>query len=206
MTIKEFDVQPLFAVPYFRASLSHAITKEQVEYIKNLKMVPNQQNLISENLSIFNDPKLASIKKAVQNALDVYASEVMGISQKLYVTQSWSLINQPNIGMHNHSHSNSIVSGSLYYAELPSPVSRMVFDKYTTYRQLVINPSTDKQNIFNTPINVVTPRTHEILLFPSELTHQVEPNLSDKPRYSIAFNCFVKGKLGDLRDVSQLQL
>jgi ectoine hydroxylase-related dioxygenase (phytanoyl-CoA dioxygenase family) len=52
----------------------------------------------------------------------------------------------------------------------------------------------------------VTPKTHDILLFPSDLTHQAEPNLSDKPRYSIAFNCFVKGKLGDLRDESQLNL
>ncbi|GAA0853808.1 TIGR02466 family protein [Aliiglaciecola litoralis] len=206
MTIQNFDVQPLFAIPYFRANLSHAISKEQIEYIKSFKMLPNQQNMISENLSIFEDPKLASIKKAVQEALDIYAKEVMGIEQKLYVTQSWSLINNPNIGMHTHSHSNSIVSGSLYYAELPAPVSRMVFDKHTTYRQLVINPSNDKQNIYNTPINVVTPQTHDILLFPSELTHQVEPNLSDKPRYSIAFNCFVKGKLGDLRDVSQLTL
>ncbi|GAB5380030.1 MAG: hypothetical protein Alis3KO_15740 [Aliiglaciecola sp.] len=206
MSLTQFDVQPLFAVPYFRASLADAISKEQVEYIKSFKMLPNKQNLISENLSIFEDPKLASIKKAVQEALDVYAKEVMGISQKLYVTQSWSLINQPNIGMHTHSHSNSIVSGSLYYAELPSPASRMIFDRHTTYRQLVINPAQDKQNIYNTPLNVVTPKTHEILLFPSDLTHQVEPNMSDKPRYSIAFNCFIKGKLGDFRDVSHLVL
>jgi uncharacterized protein (TIGR02466 family) len=206
MTIENFDVEPLFATPYFRANLGDAISKGQIDLIKNFKMIPNQQNLISENLSIFEHPQLTSIKKAVQEALDLYAKKVMGIAQKLYVTQSWSLINQPNIGMHNHSHSNSIVSGSLYYAELPSPVSRMVFDKFTTYRQLVINPSRENQNIYNTPINTVTPKTHDILLFPSDLTHQVEPNLSDKPRYSIAFNCFVKGKLGDLRDVSQFNL
>ena len=206
MTIENFDVEPLFATPYFRANLNDAISREQIDLIKNFKMIPNQQNLISENLSIFEHPKLVSIKNAVQEALDLYATKVMGITQKLYVTQSWSLINRPNIGMHNHSHSNSIVSGSLYYAELPTPVSRMVFDKYTTYRQLVINPSKENQNIYNTPVNTVTPRTFDILLFPSDLTHQVEPNLSEKPRFSIAFNCFIKGKFGNLRDVSQLTL
>lgn len=206
MTIAHYDVQPLFAVPYFRADLSSAISRKQIELIKNLKMVPNQQNLISDNLFIFDLPELASIKQAVQEALDLYAEKVMGIKQRLYVTQSWSLINQPGIGMHTHSHSNSIVSGSLYYADLPSPVSRMVFDKHTSYRQLLLNPESDKQNLYNTPVNVITPKTSEILLFPSELNHLVEPNLSDKPRFSIAFNCFVEGKLGDLRDVSQLNL
>ena len=107
----DFKVQPLFAIPYFRTNIGHAITEEQVNYIQALKMVRNQDNLISENLYIFEDPQLASIKAAVQEALDCYASEVMGISHELYVTQSWSLVNHQNVGMHTHSHSNSIVSG-----------------------------------------------------------------------------------------------
>lgn len=204
--VQNYDVQPLFAIPYFRTSLKSAISPEQVSFIKNLKMVNNQQNLISENLYIFEEPELKSIKDAVQEALDIYAKEVMGIEQKLYVTQSWSLVNQPGVGMHTHSHSNSIVSGSLYFAQLPSPVSRMIFDKHTTYRRLEINPVKERQNVFNTPINVVTPQSHDLLLFPSELNHMVEPNMSSQPRYSIAFNCFIKGKLGHYRDVSELIL
>ena len=82
----------------------------------------------------------------------------------------------------------------------------MVFDKHTAYRQLVLNPLKEKQNIFNTPLNVLEPKDNEILMFPSELTHQVEPNMSKERRYSIAFNAFVKGTLGDFRDVSQLTL
>jgi len=44
------------------------------------------------------------------------------------------------------------------------------------------------------------------LLFSSRLTHMVEPNGSDKLRHAIAFNTFVKGKLGNYRDVSELML
>ncbi|XOV77392.1 MAG: TIGR02466 family protein [Aestuariibacter sp.] len=204
--VQNYDVQPLFAIPYFRTNFKNLISAEQVAFIKNLKMVQNQQNLISENLYIFEEPELKGIKDAVQEALNIYAKEVMGIEQQLYVTQSWSLVNQPGIGMHTHSHSNSIVSGSLYFAELPSPVSRMVFDKHISYRRLEINPSKERQNVFNTPINVVVPKTHDLLLFPSELNHMVEPNMSNQPRYSIAFNCFIRGKLGHYRDVSELIL
>lgn len=201
-----YEVKPLFAEPFFRANIAHAISDEQISYIKKLKMTKNQSNLISENLYIFEDPALKSINEAVHQALDVYASEVMGITQKLYVTQSWSLINHPNVGMHGHSHSNSIVSGSLYYCDMPTPVAGMVFDKHRTYQQLELVPEQDKRNIFNTPLNLVTPDSGEVILFSSSLQHLVESNGSDKPRYSIAFNSFIKGKLGNFRDVSELEL
>ena len=206
MAITEYDVQPLFAEPFFRTNISDAISDEQIDYLKNLKMRKNKSNLISDNLYIFEEPELKSIKDAVQEALDVYAGEVMGITQKLFVTQSWTLVNNPNVGMHGHSHSNSLISGSLYYCELPQPVASMFFDRHNTYQQLQLNPEQEKQNIFNTPLNVVTPETGEVILFSSGIQHFVEPNTSNQPRYSIAFNTFIKGKLGEFRDVSELTL
>ena len=206
MAITEYDVQPLFAEPFFRTNISDAISDEQIDYLKNLKMRKNKSNLISDNLYILEEPELKSIKDAVQEALDVYAGEVMGITQKLFVTQSWTLVNNPNVGMHGHSHSNSLISGSLYYCELPQPVASMFFDRHNTYQQLQLNPEQEKQNIFNTPLNVVTPETGEVILFSSGIQHFVEPNTSNQPRYSIAFNSFIKGKLGEFRDVSELTL
>src|SRR5438477_4562418 len=127
MTVASHEVYAMFAEPYFRASIAGSITPEQIKFIQNLKMVRNPENLISENLYIFEEPELKSIKQAIQEVLDIYAREVMCIPQQLYVTQSWSLVCEPNAGMHGHSHSNSILSGSLYYCELPSPPSGMVF-------------------------------------------------------------------------------
>jgi len=121
------EVHPLFVEPYFRANIAGAISPLQVEFIQNLKMVKNPENYISENLYIFEEPELKSIKDAVQEILDIYARDVLCIPQSLYVTQSWSLTNTNNMGMHAHSHSNSILSGSLYYCELPSPPSNMVY-------------------------------------------------------------------------------
>jgi len=69
-----------------------------------------------------------------------------------------------------------------------------------------LTPDDDKKNIYNAPMNVITPRKHEGLLFPSGLQHFVEPNQSVLPRHSIAFNTFLKGQLGDYRDVSELTL
>ena len=202
----KYDIQPLFATPYLRANISDAISAEQIEHIKNLKMIKNRDNLISEDLYIFDHPELKSVSDAVQEALDAYATEVMGISQKLYVTQSWALANPPGAGMHAHSHSNSLVSGSLYYCSMPLPISRVIFDRHTSYQRLELNPGRDKQNLYNTPVNVITPEAGEVLLFPSEVNHMVERNGAQETRCVIAFNAFIKGKLGDYRDVSELSI
>jgi len=206
MAIENYEIQPLFAEPYFKADIGYSISDEQIAYIKGLQMVKNRDNLISENLYIFEEPELQSIKVAVHEALDLFAAEVMGIEQKLYVTQSWSLINNPSVSMHGHSHSNSIISGSLYYCDMPSPVANMIFDRHKTYQQLELNPEKSKQNIYNTPLNVLTPSRNALFLFPSGVQHFVETNASNKLRHSIAFNTFIKGKLGNYRDVSELML
>jgi len=197
MAITEYKVEPLFAEPVFRANIAHAISAELVE---------NRDNLISEDLYIFEHPELASLKEAVHEVLDIYASEVMGIDQRLYVTQSWTLINHPNSGMHGHSHSNSVISGSLYYTKLPDPIPSMIFDKNRGYQQLEMTPERKRQNIFNTPLNVVTPAEKDVILFSSGLQHYVEQNTTNEPRYAIAFNTFIKGKFGTYRDVSELSL
>ena len=206
MAVVSHEVHPLFVEPYFRANIAGAISSQQIEFIKNLKMVNNLENLISENLYIFEEPELKSIKDAVQEVLDIYARDVLCIPQKIYVTQSWSLTSQPNVGMHGHSHSNSVLSGSLYYCELPSPPAAMVFTRHVSYQQIDLAPEPSKRNIYNSPINRITPKQDDVLLFSSRLTHMVEPNASNKMRHSIAFNTFIKGKLGNYRDVSELRL
>jgi uncharacterized protein (TIGR02466 family) len=201
-----YEVRPLFVEPFLRGNIAGAISPQQIEYIQKLRMVNNMENLISENLYIFEEPELKSIKDAVQEVLDIYAQEVMGISQRLYVTQSWSLTNSQNVGMHGHSHSNSVLSGSLYYCELPEPAANMIFTRHVTYQQIDLAPDRNKRNVYNTPVHGVTPKQNDVILFSSRLTHMVEPNPSNQPRHAIAFNTFVKGKLGVYRDVSELML
>ena len=206
MPIVSHEVYPLFVEPYFRANVAGTITPKQIAFIKNLKMVNNMENLISENLYIFEEPELRSIKDAVQDVLDIYAREVMCSPQKLYVTQSWSLTCNSQVGMHGHSHSNSVLSGSLYYCELPSPTASMIFTRHLSYQQIDLAPDASKRNVYNTPINRIIPKQDDIILFSSRLTHLVEQNASSVPRHSIAFNSFVKGRLGNYRDVSELVL
>lgn len=203
---RDYTVKPLFAEPHFVTNIADAISPKQIEFIKSIKMIENQMNHISEELYLFNRPELRSIREAVGEALATYAREVMGIAHVLEVTQSWALMNPPGVGMHAHTHSNSLVSGSLYYAPMPNPPGNMVFERTNGYRQIEMEVKADKTNIYNTQRNAVVPKQGDLVLFSSSILHFVETNQSNQNRYSIAFNAFPRGKIGNLRDVSELKL
>lgn len=203
---REFSVKPLFAEPYFVTNIGDAISPAQVDFIKSVRMIQNQTNQISEDLYLFNRPELKSIKAAVDEALATYASEVLGVRQRLEVTQSWALMNPPGAGMHAHTHSNSLVSGSLYYAPMPDPPGNMVFERTNGYRQIELEMDQGRTNIYNTPRNAVVPKQGDLVLFSSAILHFVETNQSRDNRYSIAFNAFPRGTIGNFRDVSELKL
>lgn len=204
----KFDVQPLFIEPVLRVDVSEALTPDVVKTIKNLKMRQNRTNLISEDHYIFDKPELAGLKTAIHGALKIYAEQVMGLpsDQELYVTQSWSLINEPGIGMHGHSHSNSVVSGALYYETMPEPVAGMIFNRHTQYQQLELTPAPDRTNIYNAPLNKIVPKRGEVVMFSSRLQHVIETNMAQTRRYSVSFNSFIRGELGTMRDVNVLEL
>ena len=203
---RAFDVKPLFAEPYFVTNIADAISESQIKAIQSLTMIENQMNHISEELYLFERSEMRSIAKAVQDALDTYASEVMGGTHRLKVTQSWALMNPPGVGMHSHTHSNSIVSGSLYYTDMPDPPGNMIFDRHNGYRQIELDVQAEKQNIYNAPRNAIIPKRGDLVLFSSSVQHYVEPNRSMQNRYSIAFNTFVRGTIGSFRDVSELKV
>lgn len=204
MSAFKMSVEPLFITPLARVDLSSCLVASEVAFADNLKMVPNQQNLISEDLYILRRPELAKMAEAISAALQHYAEQVMGVDYQLEVTQSWAQQNLPGAGLHPHAHSNSIISGSFYYAELPDPPSRVFFDRSTAYQRLDLPPEQSRANLFNTKMNAITPKRGELLLFPSELNHMVEANPASKTRSVIAINSFVRGTIGNFRDVSEL--
>ena len=61
-------------------------------------------------------------------------------------------------------------------------------------------------NEYNAQQYAINPQNGLILLFPSEVWHQVNTNKSDKTRYSLAFNVMPVGVFGDVTSDSQVNL
>jgi ectoine hydroxylase-related dioxygenase (phytanoyl-CoA dioxygenase family) len=206
MTAFTHEVRPLFAEPLFRATISGAFSAEQIAWLQGLEMVHHSGNYISNNLYVLEQPEMRSAKAAIQEVLDLYARDVMCIPQRLHVTQSWALMQNPNASMQGHSYPNSVLSGLVYYDVLQAPGPNVLFSRHDTYQQIELVPDSDKRNVFNVPTTRVALKQNDVMLFSSRLTHLVEANRTGQVRCSLAFNTFVKGKLGSYREMSELTL
>src|SRR5690606_2821148 len=60
----------------------------------------------------------------------------------------------------------------------------------------------DAFNIYNCKSWGYTPKTNDVCLFPSVVTHSVDPNESSEDRWCLAFNVFVRGDIGVLHKIS----
>jgi hypothetical protein len=69
-----------------------------------------------------------------------------------------------------------------------------------------IKPETKDWNLYNSETWWFTVKTGDIILFPSSLTHMVETKEGDNTRISLAFNVFIKGTIGNNKNLTELIL
>ena len=79
-------------------------------------------------------------------------------------------------------------------------------DKIMFYRKdnEQLRLATDTYEPYNSYTWWIGIKTYDIILFPSSLTHSVEPVTSDETRISLAFNSFIKGVLGNNSELTEL--
>lgn len=104
---------------------------------------------------------------------------------KLDISNSWANINDKGAWNAPHLHNGCWYSGVLYiHADGDEGRITMI----DTHSKVVADfPGSDR-----TPTSFpFEPKTGECILFPSGAMHMVEPNPTDKERYSISFNTFM---------------
>ena len=150
---------------------------------------------ISTNTYIFNT-KLKKIKEFCEHHIKVYSEKIINPREELdfYITQSWLNVIKPGKGYFPHRHPNSILSGVFY-------VSTRENDK------ILFHDPLERGKIFQIgrfPVYSFGVENCQLILFPSWLTHGVEPNEATKDRISLSFNTFVKGTFGNKEQLSEL--
>ena len=101
---------------------------------------------------------------------------------------SWANINYPGAWNAPHLHNGCFYSGVFF---IHADGDEGDFRAIDTDHKIVSNFPASQQRIWESwP---VAPKTGDLYLFPSGLMHMVEPNLTQKDRYSISFNWDVSG-------------
>ena len=189
----------LFAIPLYRTIIG-APTESEQAHIRSVAMTPGRSTALnSTNLHILDVIQLRELRGKIDLGIQEYMNH-LGVDQsqvQLRITTSW--VNQYKKGdsTHQHSHSNSIISG-VYYLEDCDETAPILFHRAPGYVNLwpnTINLPIKTHNALNIDVITVIPKAGELIMWPSHLAHSVPPNQSDTQRHTIAFNTFVKGTL-----------
>jgi len=204
--MKEPIINHIFSTPIYFSHLERNLTSIELKFVnKNKKESHNNKgNIVSNNNYILNEKPFLNIKKEIDLRIKEYFDKIICSSNQItpYITQSWLNYTDKKQYHHKHSHPNSLVSG-VFYINSDEKFDKIKFfkDEYKT-----INLEVKEYNIFNSNSWWFSVKTGDIILFPSSLSHMVETKDGDNTRVSLAFNVFIKGKIGDNIQLTELIL
>jgi uncharacterized protein (TIGR02466 family) len=184
----------LFPTPLYINNIHAPLINQQKNYLLNLPKILNTGNLRSESGYIFEYPLFAELKKTINEHLKEYVNIVYpNTNIDVYITQSWANYTEPNQWHHKHSHPNSFISGVFYVNAIKNE------DMIKFYKDLppLFQINHKQANNYNSHDVAVLVETGDLVLFPSNFTHNVPPTTSKETRISISFNTFIRGNLGD---------
>ena len=149
---------------------------------------------------ILDKPELSSLKNNILKCVNQFVFEELRVSSdvEFYITNSWAVKHRKGDWAHNHSHTNSILSG-IYYIDVNEDSGELNFSKeanHFTIFPMHLDLDVKNYNILNSKNWSFLPKNNQLFIFPPWLLHSVSNNESDQERYSLAFNVYIKGKIG----------
>jgi uncharacterized protein (TIGR02466 family) len=204
--MKEPIIHGLFPTPIFFSSLEREFTSLELEFVDQNKKnsYNNEGNITSNNNYVLNEIPFLNLKNELDLKVKEYFDKIICPSNKItpYITHSWLNYTDKNQYHHKHLHPNSLVSGVLYIN------SDKKFDKIKFFKENYqpIKFEVKEYNLFNSQSWWFSVKTGDIVLFPSSLTHMVETKEGDNTRVSLAFNVFIKGTIGNNKQLTELKL
>ena len=200
----EATINGIFPTPIYISKLDRKLTPLELKFVdKNKKdFYQNDGNIRSNNNYILNEKQFANIKKELDLKVQDYFDKVISPKNNItpYITQSWLNYTETNQYHHKHSHPNSLVSG-VFYINCHEEHDKIKFfnDNYKTIKLEVKD-----WNLYNSETWWFSVKTGDVILFPSSLTHMVETKQGNNTRISLAFNVFIKGTVGNNKNLTEL--
>ena len=204
--INESKVIGIFPTPIYITKLNKKITSKELFFInKNkLNVYKNEGNNTSIDNYVLNNKIFKNIKKELNFIINDYFNNIICCLDKVkpYITQSWINYTEFNQYHHKHCHFNSLVSGVLYIKS-DEEFDRIKFFKneYNTFEFNI-----KEFNLYNSSEISIPVKTGDVILFPSRLKHMVEIKQGTNTRISLAFNVFIKGTLGENKNLNKIVL
>tara|TARA_Y100000022_G_scaffold98752_1_gene85173 strand:+ start:85 stop:678 length:594 start_codon:yes stop_codon:yes gene_type:complete len=176
-------IEKHYFFPSILYKIKYDLKKVECDNIFNYVETGINDRSYSFDKHVLNEDMFSDIKLFIEKHIEKYVYETMGKNprlQKLTITQSWLNKIEDDDERPTHSHPNSVISGVFYIGRLKDRFSDINF----------IPPFHSGFDDGTSRLKVISPKSGELLLFPSYLKHWVSRNTSKKPRISLSFNTF----------------
>jgi len=203
----EANINGIFPTPIYISKLNRELTNKELSFIDKTKLdvYKNEGNTTSNDNYILNNKAFKELKIDLDLRVKDYFEKVISPTDAItpYITQSWLNYTETNQYHHKHEHPNSLVSG-VFYINCDEKFDKIKFYKKDIYQ--TIKPEIKYWNLYNSETWWFSVKTGDVILFPSSLTHMVETKQGDNTRISLAFNVFIKGTVGNNKNLTELIL
>jgi uncharacterized protein (TIGR02466 family) len=164
---------------------------KKVKYINTAKTEKNGALCqMSERIDLLKD--LPLLKKEINTKVKFFIENILEYNIKFKLLNSWSTQVKPNGFSQAHHHTHSLISG-VYYP-IGDEGFRIEFTK--KYINKFFELPIKNFNPFNSNAASIGIKSNMLILFLSDLGHEILPNKSNIDRYSLAFNVNPIGKIG----------
>ena len=204
-----YTIENLFSIPLFKTNYGNLSEEEKKTFDKYLIDVhENTSNYTSSERYIL-DKEFPNIRKFIEKSIVSYVEDVIIGDEydqdklAFNITQSWLNLTQPGQQHHKHLHNNSVISG-VFYLQVNPNTDGITF--FNSIPQQSIYIDVKKYNHYNSGSWRVLVKEGDLLLFPSQIYHNVEPVIPPVPRISLSFNVFPRGTIGGYLDLTELTI
>ena len=171
--------------------------------------MPSNDGSFTSDKKIINKLPI-DFQKLIYKEIKNYTKDYLKVSDNIsfQITTSWINEHHPNDFAHLHYHANSIFSG-VYYIQQPKNGGNLIFYQNSMIPNVSLETTAldYKERTETTSKEFhVEPEDGLLVMFPSFVMHGVQKNKSTEKRYSLAFNVFMEGTLGEGEGVLKLSV
>jgi uncharacterized protein (TIGR02466 family) len=197
------NIYGIFPTPVGKFTLGRDFTDFETKFVAKQETNNNVGNVTSNDRYVLNHKRMAKLREFVETSVNEYVKAIHAPKNNVTfrITQSWFNYTKAGQFHHKHAHPNSFISGVLYMKALRE--SDKIYFYNDAYRPIEL--PADSWNLYNSRSWWFEVGTGDLMLFPSSLTHSVEP-VQGEERISLAFNTFPVGYVGQEETLTALHL
>ena len=195
------NILPLFSLPVLIDKYPNSFDDE-LKYIRSLSTRNRDRQQVgstsfSQDDFILNHSKMKKVRVWIREKINYYINNILGSSNKVFITQSWVVFGSKGQNLHIHNHPNSIVS-AVWYPYLTKEQSPLILTQLGLPFTLELKIKNDNQ--WNSKSVAAPLETGHLIIFPSSVYHSVDVSHSNDTRISLALNTWTTDEVGN-RDI-----